>query len=190
MALWLWSCGCGCGHVVNWSCGQLVMWSSGQVVKWSCGQVVMWYIETQCHYERQFSPHLSDNIKDATGLSRDICSQSGTIIKTYLWVHWGAQIFQYIIGYSLRVCWLNENGDPHVIDKQYSKLQVCTLRVHCTLRVWNQNGGPHSADHSKMAPSMWAINSTVNNKPAPWGCTAPQGCDKSKKKWRPPQCEP
>ena len=68
---------------------------------WSYGQVVKWSIETQYHYEHQFSPHLSDNIKDALGLSRDICSQSGTSINTYLWVHWGAGIFQCIIGYTL-----------------------------------------------------------------------------------------
>ena len=74
------------------SCGQVVMWSSGHVVKWS--------IETPCHYENQFSPRLSDNIKDAPGLSRDICSQSGTIIKTYLW---RARIFPCIIGCTLRV---------------------------------------------------------------------------------------
>ena len=43
------------------------MWSSG------CGQVVvvvvkwlwLWSIETQCHYEHQFSPHVSDNVKAA-----------------------------------------------------------------------------------------------------------------------------
>ena len=36
---------------------------------------------------------------------------------------------------------------PHVSDKQYNK-QACTLRVHCTLRVPNQNGGPHRASLS------------------------------------------
>ena len=43
--LWLWSSGCACGQVVV------------VVVKW------LWSIETQCHYEPQFSPHVSDNVK-------------------------------------------------------------------------------------------------------------------------------
>ena len=77
-----------CGQVVKWSCGQVVMWSSGHVVKWSSGQVVKWSIETQIIMSRptRFSPHVSDNIKDAPGLSRDICSQSGTSIQALLYI--------------------------------------------------------------------------------------------------------
>ena len=52
------------------------LWSSGRVVVvvwlwlWSSGRVVvvkwlwLWSTETQCHYEHQFSPHVSDNMKE------------------------------------------------------------------------------------------------------------------------------